>query len=456
MRTAERKLASAMTSLWLDHPFFASLTARLPLKAAPSVTDTMATDAAYIYYAPRFVEDADEAELAGVLAHEGLHVGNGHCHRRNGREQELWGEACDYAINALLRRAGVRLPADGLHDPEFEGMAAEEIYRALRDRRMQEQEQQQQDDEQQDSQQESNDAGQSAEPPGGDDDGAEGDGQSDADVAGGGAGDDAEGGGDGADQGDAQGKGEGEGAGEGEGEGAGEGDALSAAPRHTGRAGGVLDATADAPSEGECVEALAMAAVVTQGRGKMPAGADAMLAEALRARMDWRAETRRFLTTLRPTDYAWARPNARYAAQRLYLPGLREQRLGHLVLAVDTSGSTGYWWAQFIAEVAQIVNELQPDRVTLLQCDAAVSDVRTFERGEELSADGFAIKGGGGTSFVPIFEYVERETLLPDALILLTDTDGDWPEREPEYPVLVASVSASGTAPFGEVIYMEG
>ena len=39
--------------------------------------------------------------------------------------------ACDYAINPMLRDAGLTLPKDVLYEARFVGMSAEEIYNLL-------------------------------------------------------------------------------------------------------------------------------------------------------------------------------------------------------------------------------------------------------------------------------------------------------------------------------------
>ena len=61
------------------------------------------------------------------------------------------------------------------------------------------------------------------------------------------------------------------------------------------------------------------------------------------------------------------------------------------------------------------------------------------------------MKGGGGTSFIPVFEYIEKNDLRPDALIYLTDLAGRFPEHEPDFPVIWGAI-CEGTAPFGKVV----
>jgi predicted metal-dependent peptidase len=59
-----------------------------------------------------------------------------------------------------------------------------------------------------------------------------------------------------------------------------------------------------------------------------------------------------------------------------------------------------------------------------------------------------ALAGGGSTRFAPVFEWVAREPLAPDALVYFTDGLAEFPERPPPYPVLWV-VSGQAQVPWG-------
>ncbi|MDX1812621.1 MAG: VWA-like domain-containing protein, partial [Gammaproteobacteria bacterium] len=44
--------------------------------------------------------------------------------------------------------------------------------------------------------------------------------------------------------------------------------------------------------------------------------------------------------------------------------------------------------------------------------------------------------GGGGTSFIHPFAWIETLDLLPDMLIYFTDAKGEFPNQAPRFPVL--------------------
>lgn len=92
----------------------------------------MWTDGVSIGYNPEWVENAPIGEIKGAIVHEITHNANGHGWRRMGRDPDVWNQACDYAINPdIIATTGLQLPGDVLIDPQFEGKAAEEIYKIL-------------------------------------------------------------------------------------------------------------------------------------------------------------------------------------------------------------------------------------------------------------------------------------------------------------------------------------
>jgi predicted metal-dependent peptidase len=118
------------------------------------------------------------------------------------------------------------------------------------------------------------------------------------------------------------------------------------------------------------------------------------------------------------------------------LPSLRSQA-GDIVVAIDTSGSVGSdEMAQFIGEINALKGTLAV-RTTLLACDSALAAGGPWiaEPWEPLALPR-QFAGGGGTDFKPVFDWVERQAMRPDALVFFTDADGSFPPRPPEYPVL--------------------
>lgn len=211
-------------------------------------------------------------------------------------------------------------------------------------------------------------------------------------------------------------------------------------------------------SEAEWREAVHAAAAAAKMQGKLPAELARFVTSAVKPRVDWRAELRRFvqMATARE-DYSWSRPSSRYVAHRIYLPQLRSEEVGPLAAIIDTSGSVdGPLLNQFVAELNAILQEVKPARLDVYSCDAAVHSHDEHFPGDTVETAN--IKGGGGTDFRPAFDAIGQLDTPPLAAIYLTDLYGSFPAEAPPYPVLWAVPDGSSAAepPFGTVIHCDG
>jgi predicted metal-dependent peptidase len=414
--TAE-KLLKSRVRLILAHPFFGTLSLRL--KLVQGNLPTMATDGRRIIYNPAFVDDLNPAELEGTLAHEVLHCALGHQCRRGQRDPEIWNQAADFAINPLLVANGFTLPAGALIDPAFDNLSAEEIYAQLLQRGGCSGQNRQ------DRQATAKDAG--CENPSGTGMPHSNAGSSPQSSP---------------KRSDSSG-----------------GDPLRSPSAWPGGFGEVWDATDDegmlaSPAETcrqkqEWTIAAEQALRTAKACGSEPAGVERPLDENRQPQQDWRAILRDFVAASAPSDYRWTPPNRRHLASGLYLPSVERRGVGEVVIAVDTSGSIGkVELEQFAGEISAIVEEVQPEAIHVVYCDAAVLSVQSFGPSDTVRLEP---KGGGGTDFRPPFEWVRENGTTPACFIYLTDLRSSSYPETPEYPVLWVTDSRR-TAPFGETI----
>jgi predicted metal-dependent peptidase len=203
-------------------------------------------------------------------------------------------------------------------------------------------------------------------------------------------------------------------------------------------------------SESDWKIATEQANAVAKAAGKMPGGIEENIDAANKPVEDWHAILREFVEHTVPKDYSWTSPNRRHVANGIYLPGMTKENLGHIVVAVDTSGSIDTRLLQvFSAELNAIALEAKPERVTVVYCDTGVNRVEEFGPDEEIRMQAV---GRGGTAFQPVFDQVATWPEEPACLIYFTDLDGPAPQ-EPTYPVLWAtSLSVTGDGPFGRTV----
>lgn len=191
--------------------------------------------------------------------------------------------------------------------------------------------------------------------------------------------------------------------------------------------------------------------------GNIPAGIERLVEKIQQSRMPWRTILARFFRAATKDDETWRKPNRRYLAHDLYLPSRHTDALGPIVIGVDTSGSVnGEELMQFFGCVSAILKQTRPESIHLVYCDHAVASTQKLTVMDlPLSPDKFKPKGGGGTSFRPVFEYVDEHKLKPAALLYLTDMHGIFPNDPPAYPVIWCATTEI-KAPFGKTLELAG
>lgn len=435
MENAFQRIKGARKALVLDHPFWGMLSLKLEIVADREDVDTMATDGSHLYYNTKYVKSQSEDILLTLWAHEVMHCAMHHHTRRGDREPDMWNSACDYAINPILTDAGFTLWEGALLRGDFKGKSAEQIYAVLKQEKQQQQQQDKQEEQPQDP-----DGSEDAGAGGGDDDSDEDGDQSqddDGDQSGDGQGDsDGDGDGDGqGDTDDSQGK---SGSKDGKGKG--------------GQPGQVLDAAEPSQNEAEWTVAVKQAEKAAEMMGNLPGHMKMLVEQMTRPRVDWRSLLRRWVQEKCAADYSWKQPNRRYAPQGIYLPSVRSEEMGKMVVFVDSSYSTSFVVPAFKAELQAVKDEMQPSELIVVMCDAAVQRVDRFARDEAVE---FHLQGLGGTDFRPAFEWVEAEGEEPVCAVFLTDgyPNNGWPDPA-DYPVLWA-ICSDIVAPWGETVKIE-
>ncbi len=385
-----RRLTRTRVQLLIKQPFFGTLAMKMNVSLTDQIK-TFAVDGKDMFVNPNFLETLSDDHVIGITCHEILHIANCHHLRRGERDRKLWNIACDYAINPIVLEAGLSLPPDALNEPRFRGMGAERIYDIL----LQEL---------------------SPPPPEGGN------------------------GGEGNDPGD---KGDDPGS---------FGEVLDGDRRAD---GGRMTESERGIAENEVRMQVAEAAQSARQQGRLPASLEKMVGDVLRPTVNWKETLRRFVTNTFAHTQTWAKPNRKLLAQGIRMPGMLKENLGSLVIAIDTSGSIyadPKATEQFLSEVEAICRETRPEEVHVVFCDAEVKGSVTFEHGDVddiFTSLKKVVRGGGGTDFRPVFDWVENNSIRPAALVYLTDMEGAFPKQEPDYPVLWAKTT-DHKEPFGE------
>ena len=197
--------------------------------------------------------------------------------------------------------------------------------------------------------------------------------------------------------------------------------------------------------------------------GKGAGGLNRELGDLLEPKVDWREMLREFVkTTCSAKDASsWRRVNRRYLSGDTYMPSLIGERVGHLVIGIDTSGSIGNEELnEFLTEVKGIANEVHPEKVDLMYWDTEVAGHEQYGYHEvDNIVSSTKPMGGGGTDPTCMIAYMKEKNIKPEAIIMLTDgCIGHWGD-EWESPILWTICGQWGKntyAPIGKTIHIEG
>lgn len=166
--------------------------------------------------------------------------------------------------------------------------------------------------------------------------------------------------------------------------------------------------------------------------GKGTGGMSRDLAELLQPKIDWREVLREFVkSTCRAKDTSsWRRVNRRFLSGDTYMPSMIGERVGHLLVAVDTSGSVGAEeLKEFLSEVKGIAEEVNPEKIDLIYWDSSVAAHEEYAENDVANiVSSTKPMGGGGTSPSCITAYMHEKQIKPECAIVLTDgyVGNDW------------------------------
>ena len=197
--------------------------------------------------------------------------------------------------------------------------------------------------------------------------------------------------------------------------------------------------------------------------GKGAGGLGRELGDLLEPKIDWREMLREFVkaTCSAKDASSWRRVNRRYLSTDTYMPSLIGERVGHLVIGIDTSGSIGgQELNDFLTEVKGIASEVHPEKVDLMYWDSQVAGHEEYGYHEvDNIVSSTKPRGGGGTDPTCMITYMKEKNIKPEAIIMLTDgCIGDW-GNEWNAPILWTICGQWGKntyAPNGKTIHIEG
>lgn len=393
-REVREQLITARVGLLLKASFFGNLATRLKLVNADEWCATAATDGRHFYYNTRFIKMLRPKEIEFLFGHEVLHCVYDHFGRRGDRDPQIWNIANDFCVNSDLVKHNVGEKITSVP--------------CLYDRKY--------------------------------------DGMSSEEVY-----DDL--------MKNAQkinindlidklidehmdGEGDGDGDGE-EGEGKGR-------PKLT-------------PEERQAIrdeikEAMLAAAATVDGAGNLPAGVKRLIQDLTEPKMNWRELLRMQLESTIKSDYTWMRASRKGWHMDAVMPGRNQDPMIDIAVALDASGSISESMLKdFLSEIQGIMDSFPAYKIHVITFDTDAYNPAQYDSDNLDSICDYEVKGGGGTDFDCVYNYLKENEIEPKRLVMFTDgyPFGSWGDENYTETVFILHGTTTIVPPWGQYAYYE-
>ncbi len=389
-RRVREKLVTARVGMLLRASFFGNLATRLKLVNADEWCSTAATDGRHFYYNTRFIEMLKPKEIEFLFGHEVLHCVYDHFGRRGERDPQLWNIANDYCVNADLKKHRV-------------GEFITSVPCLYDDKYQGKSSEEVYDDLYENA--EKIDISELIERM--IDEHIDGETESGSGK-----------------EGDKKGQGKGP---------------------------AKLTPEERAQIRDEIKEAM-LSAAQTSDAGNIPAGVKRMIQQLTEPKMNWLELLRMQLESTIKSDFTWARPSRRSWHMDAVMPGMKNDQLIDIAVAIDLSGSISDRQGQdFLSEIRGIMEQFQSYRIHVFCFDTEVYNPQQFNSDNLDTIEGYQLQGGGGTDFECIFNYLKSAEIEPHRLVVFTDgyPFGSWGDENYCDTVWIIHGNKNPDPPFG-------
>ena len=149
------------------------------------------------------------------------------------------------------------------------------------------------------------------------------------------------------------------------------------------------------------------------------------ITETLHPQVDWTIALREFVSSLAQgnDEHTYRKFDKRMILDDIIQPGVMSEKVGDIIVAIDTSGSiTNAMLSKFAAELHSICENVSPDALRVIWWDDKVRSEQMFT--PEMFGDIRKLlkpAGFGGTRVSCVSEYVIQRAYKADCMIVFTD-----------------------------------
>jgi predicted metal-dependent peptidase len=208
----------------------------------------------------------------------------------------------------------------------------------------------------------------------------------------------------------------------------------------------------------EIKEAVLSAAAASDGAGNLPAGVKRLIQDMTAPKMNWRELLRMQLESTIKSDFTWMRASRRGWHMDAIMPGMKNDELIDIAIGIDASGSIDERMLRdFLSETQGIMDQFQSYRIHIFTFDTRVYNPAQYNSDNLDTICDYEVKGGGGTDFDAIFNYLKEEQIEPKRLVVFTDgyPFGSWGDENYADTVWVIHGNTTVVPPWGQHAYYE-
>ena len=207
----------------------------------------------------------------------------------------------------------------------------------------------------------------------------------------------------------------------------------------------------------EIKEAM-LAAAQASGAGNLPAGVKRLIQELTEPKMNWRELLRMQLESTIKSDYTWMRASRKGWHMDAVMPGRNQDPMIDIAVALDASGSISESMLKdFLSEIQGIMDSFPAYKIHVITFDTDAYNPAQYDSDNLDSICDYEVKGGGGTDFDCVYNYLKENEIEPKRLVMFTDgyPFGSWGDENYTETVFILHGTTTIVPPFGQYAYYE-
>ena len=207
----------------------------------------------------------------------------------------------------------------------------------------------------------------------------------------------------------------------------------------------------------EIKEAM-LAAASASDAGNIPAGVKRLIQDLTEPKMNWRELLRMQLESTIKSDFTWMRASRKGWHMDAVMPGMKVDPMIDIAIAIDASGSIDESMLKdFLGEVQGIMDSFPAYRIHVITFDTDAYNPAQYDSDNLDDICDYEVKGGGGTDFTCIFDYLKREEIEPKRLVVFTDgyPFGSWGDENYADTVWILHGTTTIEPPWGQYAYYD-